>query len=139
MQFKTLSLSLLATLAAAAPAPHVKREDTWGGAVSLGPTDFENGAYIDHAVTYLSPGAAPENQNGLLFLWPGMSNGTGDLVQTTLEDYDDNSWCGAVAGEWCVRASVFGWFGQHDGEAGVVKPDDTVKIDYKLEGNTWIQ
>jgi hypothetical protein len=78
-----------------------------------------------------------------------MSNGTGDLIQTTLESWPDNSWCGAETGEWyvvfsfsrisratidrkgrCVRASLFGSFGQLDGTAGVVKGMDEVKIEY---------
>ena len=46
-----------------------KREDTWGGSVSLGPTK----STITNAVTTLIPGAAPPTQNGVLFLWPGVS------------------------------------------------------------------
>lgn len=70
-----------------------------------------------------------------------MSNGTGHLVQTTLEDYDDNSWCGAAEGQWCIRASLFGSFGQLDGEAGVVSGDQKVRIEYNLmaDGTTWEQ
>jgi hypothetical protein len=79
-----------------ASARKAKREDTWGGALSLGPTT----SHIIHAVTTLVPGAAPPTQNGELFLWPGMSNGTGDLIQTTLESWPDNSWCGAISGQW---------------------------------------
>ncbi|KAH8736356.1 hypothetical protein BGZ61DRAFT_490042 [Ilyonectria robusta] len=72
--------------------------DSWGGAVSLGPTT----STIVKAVTTIIPGKAPTTQNGMLFLWPGMSNGTGDLVQTTLESWPDNSWCGAKSGQWCI-------------------------------------
>lgn len=64
-----------------------KRSDSWGGAVSLGPSK----STITRAVTTLVPGAAPSTQNGKLFLWPGMSNGTGDLVQTTLESWDSGN------------------------------------------------
>lgn len=67
----------------------VRRDDSWGGAVSLGPSK----STIINAVTTLTPGAAPSTQSGELFLWPGMSNGTGDLIQTTLESWPDNSWC----------------------------------------------
>jgi hypothetical protein len=40
-----------------------------------------------------------------------------------------------------VRASVFGWFGQLDGDAGVVKGDDQVRIEYTLQDDqdTWVQ
>lgn len=70
-----------------------------------------------------------------------MSNGTGDLVQTTLESWPDNSWCGATSGQWCVRASVFGSFGQLDGPASAVSGTTEVKIVYELQsdGQTWKQ
>jgi hypothetical protein len=76
-----------------------------------------------------------------LFLWPGMSNGTGDLIQTTLESWPDNSWCGAVSGEWCVRASLFGSFGQLDADSAVVKGGDVVRIVYtrSVDGLSWTQ
>lgn len=114
-----------------------RRDDSWGGAVSLGPSK----STIVKAVTTLTPGTAPSTQNGELFLWPGMSNGTGDLIQTTLESWADNSWCGATTGEWCVRASVFGSFGQIDADAGVVSGDMAVAIAYTLQddGQTWLQ
>ncbi|KAE8356870.1 hypothetical protein BDV28DRAFT_41843 [Aspergillus coremiiformis] len=132
---KFQSLLLIPTLALAATVQ--KRVDTWGGSVSLGPTK----STITHAVTTLIPGVAPSPQNGKLFLWPGMSNGTGDLVQTTIESWPDNSWCGAKKGEWCVRASVFGSFGQLDGSASPVKGDDQIRIEYTLQADkdTWVQ
>ncbi|KAJ5103204.1 hypothetical protein N7532_003733 [Penicillium argentinense] len=113
------------------------KRDSWGGSVSLGPSK----STIINAVTTLIPGAAPSSQNGQLFLWPGMSNGTGDLVQTTLESWPDNSWCGATTGQWCVRASVFGSFGQLDGTGSPVSGTDKVRIEYNLEsdGETWKQ
>lgn len=113
------------------------KRDSWGGSVSLGPTK----STIVNAVTTLIPGVAPSTQNGELFLWPGMSNGTGDLVQTTLESWPDNSWCGATSGQWCVRASVFGSFGQLDGTGSPVSGSDKVRIEYNLEsdGQTWKQ
>jgi hypothetical protein len=130
------------SLAFAVPSPaslfqRAKRADTWGGSVSLGPSK----STIVNAVTTIIPGAAPATQNGELFLWPGMSNGTGDLVQTTLESWSDNSWCGATTGQWCVRASVFGSFGQLDGDGSPVSGTDQVRIEYNLEsdGETWTQ
>ncbi|CAG9952615.1 unnamed protein product [Clonostachys rosea f. rosea IK726] len=117
--------------------PQLAPRDSWGGAVSLGPTT----STIKKAVTTIIPGAAPPTQNGVLFLWPGMSNGTGDLVQTTLESWPDNSWCGATSGQWCVRASLFGWFGQLDGPASPVSANQKVKIVYTLQSDndTWKQ
>ncbi|RDW67617.1 hypothetical protein BP6252_09013 [Coleophoma cylindrospora] len=114
----------------------VKR-DSWGGALSLGPTT----SHILSATTTLIPGTAPATQAGELFLWPGMSNGTGDLIQTTLESWPDNSWCGAASGEWCVRASLFGSFGQLDGTASPVPGDMNVFINYtrNADGINWTQ
>lgn len=144
MQFTLAATLALATSVVAIPNPFSKptrvlgkRDDTWGGAVSLGPTK----STIVKAVTTITPGTAPSSQNGELFLWPGMSNGTGDLVQTTLESWPDNSWCGATTGQWCVRASVFGSFGQLDGTASPVSGSTKVKIVYELESDneTWTQ
>ena len=132
-----VSIPIVAYLALCANAASLLRRDSWGGALSLGPSK----STIISAVTTLIPGTAPSVQTGELFLWPGMSNGTGDLIQTTLESWPDNSWCGALTGQWCVRASVFGLFGQLDGTAGVVSGTDQVKIQYTLESDqeTWTQ
>ncbi|KAL4778170.1 hypothetical protein BJX76DRAFT_156915 [Aspergillus varians] len=126
---------LLPTLALSTSV--TKREDTWGGSVSLGPSK----STIVKAVTTIIPGPAPATQNGMLFLWPGMSNGTGELVQSTLESWNSNDWCGAETGEWCVRASVFGSFGQLDGAASPVAANDQVRIEYTLQDDedTWVQ
>ena len=87
---------LFSVLAAMASASRLRTRDSWGGALSLGPTTSR----IVTAQTILIPGAAPPTQNGELFLWPGMSNGTGDLIQTTLESWPSNAWCGAETGQW---------------------------------------
>jgi hypothetical protein len=93
-----LTLLTVAMLATTGDASRVQKRDGWGGALSLGPTT----SHIISAVTTLTPGTAPSKQTGELFLWPGMSNGTGDLIQTTLEQWPDNTWCGAATGEWQV-------------------------------------
>ena len=80
---------------------------------------------------------------GPLFLWPGLSNPTSDLIQTTMDAWRsyNASYCGASAGQWCVEASVFGSFGQRNGPAVAIDPDDHVTIEYKLgsDNNTWTQ
>lgn len=132
------SIILTTALAAAVQAvPALLRRDNWGGALSLGPTTSQ----IIHSTTTLVPGTAPPKQNGELFLWPGMSNGTGDLIQTTLEHWPSNGWCGAGKGQWCVRASLFGSFGQLDGKASSVSGSDHVKIDYEYHASSgnWTQ
>ncbi|PYH98618.1 hypothetical protein BO71DRAFT_315901 [Aspergillus ellipticus CBS 707.79] len=124
-------------MALAVSAAQVEKRDSWGGSVSLGPTTSD----IINAVTTIIPGTAPSTQNGELFLWPGMSNGTGDLIQTTLESWPSNAWCGASTGQWCVRASLFGSFGQYSGTGSPVSGDDHVRIEYNLlsDDETWVQ
>ncbi|PYH42915.1 uncharacterized protein BP01DRAFT_359137 [Aspergillus saccharolyticus JOP 1030-1] len=138
------TLAILPTLALGAVLPaalqsgtKIIKRDSWGGSVSLGPTKSD----IINAVTTLIPGTAPSTQNGELFLWPGMSNSTGDLIQTTMESWASNAWCGATTGQWCVRASIFGSFGQLDGTGSPVSGDDQVRIEYNLlsDDNTWVQ
>lgn len=122
-----------------------QQDDFWGGALSLGPTT----SHILSASTILIPGTAPSTQLGYLFLWPGISNGTGDLVQTTIESWPEsdgvygNAWCGATVGEWCLQTGVFGAFGQISGElAPAVSADTQVLISYTStdnEGLEWSQ
>jgi hypothetical protein len=116
-------------------------QDGWGASYSFGPSTSR----IIYIKTTIEPGHFPPINNssntGPLFLWPGMSNGTGDLIQTTLEAWPDNSWCGASSGQWCVRASDFGSFGQLSGAGYPISYNDLVTIEYKLEpdNNTWDQ
>jgi hypothetical protein len=117
-------------------------QDGWGASYSFGPSTSR----IIYAKTTLEPGHFPPISNtsntGPLFLWPGMSNGSGDLIQTTMEAWPDNAWCGAVVGsQWCVRASDFGSFGQLSGNGYPISYNDLVTIEYKLEpdGQTWDQ
>ncbi|KAH6678480.1 hypothetical protein B0J14DRAFT_505863 [Halenospora varia] len=132
-------LTVLLAFAGVVSAAHgpLRKRDSWGGALSLGPTT----SHILSSSTIIIPGTAPSTQNGELFLWPGMSNGTGDLIQTTLESWPDNSWCGAVTGEWCIRASLFGSFGQLDADSAAVKGTDNVLINYtrSADGTIWTQ
>ncbi len=132
--------ALCAVLALVLSPARAVAADGWGSSFSFGPSTSR----IIHARTTLVPGRlAPITSNtGPLFLWPGMSNSKGDLIQTTMDAWQDNaSYCGAAAGQWCVEASVFGSFGQRNGPTVAIDPDDHVTIDYKLEsdGNTWTQ
>jgi MYXO-CTERM domain-containing protein len=90
------------------------------------------------------PGRLPPitSTRGPLFLWPGISNPTSDLIQTTMDAWADNaSYCGATAGQWCVEGSVFGSFGQRNGPTVAIDPDDHVTIEYRLgtDNTTWTQ
>ena len=79
--------ALLAGTTVAAPRPDGsaldKRTDSWGPAVYTGPAKYS----IISAVTTTYPGKDPQKQTGYLFLWVGMSNGTGDLVQSIVGSY----------------------------------------------------
>jgi MYXO-CTERM domain-containing protein len=114
--------------------------DGWGASWSFGPTTSR----IIYAKTTLVPGRLPPITSGTgpLFIWPGLSNPTSNLIQSTLDAWGDNKGaCGAAAGQWCGEASVFGSFGQKSGPSVAIDPDDHVTIEYKLEadGNTWTQ
>lgn len=136
---RIMILSAVLTIAFASVS--AMAQDGWGASYSFGPSTSR----IIYARTTLEPGHFPPISNssntGPLFLWPGMSNGTGDLIQTTMEAWPDNSWCGASSGQWCVDASDFGSFGQYDGPAYPINYNDLVTIEYKLEpdGQTWDQ
>ena len=128
---RTIVLSVV--LALGLPPTRAVAADGWGASWSFGPSTSR----IIYAKTTIVPGRFPPMSNlGPLFLWPGMSNSKGHLIQSTLEAWPDNTWCGAKAGvQWCVRASVFGSFGQRDGAAAAIAPDDHVTIEDMLEAN----
>jgi MYXO-CTERM domain-containing protein len=118
--------------------------DGWGSSWSFGPVHPTTSNHIIYMKTTLVPGRLPPitSSTGPLFLWPGISNPTSDLVQTTMDAWPDNaSYCHATAGQWCVEASVFGSFGQRNGPTVAIDPDDHVTIEYKLgaDNNTWTQ
>ena len=119
--------------------------DGWGASWSFGPVHPTATNHLVYTKTTLVPGRLPTLTNvGPLFLWPGISNPTSDLIQTTMDammNNGNNSYCGGNGSQWCVEASVFGSFGQRNGPAAPIDPDDHVTIEYKLEsdGNTWTQ
>ncbi|MGC4088754.1 MAG: MYXO-CTERM sorting domain-containing protein [Polyangiaceae bacterium] len=130
-------VGMLALALASAPA---RAADGWGASWSFGPTTSR----IIRAKTTLVPGRLPPitASTGPLFIWPGMSNPTSDLIQTTLDLWNDNKGaCGAATGQWCAEASVFGSFGQRSGPSVAIDPDDHVTIEYVLgtDNNTWTQ
>jgi hypothetical protein len=131
---------LSAVLTLGLPSTQAMAADGWGASWSFGPTTSR----IIHAKTTMVPGRLPPitSTTGPLFLWPGMSNPTSDLVQTTMDAWPDNKgYCGAGTGQWCVEASVFGSFGQRNGPTVAIDPDDHVTIEYVLgtDSNTWTQ
>jgi hypothetical protein len=140
---RTLILSGALALALALPA-RALAADGWGSSWSFGPVHPTATNHVIYTKTTIVPGRLPPitSSTGPLFLWPGLSNPTSDLVQTTMDAWPDNaSYCGAKAGQWCVEASVFGSFGQRNGPTVAIDPDDHVTIEYKLgsDNNTWTQ
>ncbi|MET0793284.1 MAG: hypothetical protein ABW061_17315 [Polyangiaceae bacterium] len=137
---KLRTLILSAALTWGLPTQAMAAADGWGASFSFGPSTSR----IIYAKTTMVPGRLPPIKSGTgpLFIWPGMSNSKGDLIQTTIDAWPDNAgYCKAAAGQWCVEASVFGSFGQRNGPTVPLAPDDHVTIEYKLgsDGNTWTQ
>lgn len=83
MQPSSLFIAALSASQTLASSLFDKRADSWGPSVGLGPAKAE----IISATSTTYPGAMPQNQAGGLFLWVGMSNGTGDLVQSIVGSY----------------------------------------------------
>lgn len=111
--------------------------DSWGEAWSLGPTKSR----IIEATTTIQPGKPPQPPRTMLALWPGMSNGSGDLIQSCIEQWEDNSFCNGTKDQWCARASIFGSFGQIDGPSAKVDATEKITIHYKRsdDGKSWTQ
>jgi MYXO-CTERM domain-containing protein len=119
--------------------------DGWGASWSFGPVHPTATNHIIHTKTTLVPGRFPAlaSNVGPLFLWPGLSNPTSSLIQTTMDDWSSNensSYCSGNGSQWCVEASVFNG-GQINGPTVAIDPDDHVTIDYELgsDGETWTQ
>ena len=138
-----LSAVVAAGLSAQAMAQSTPN-DGWGASWSFGPVHPTTTNHIIYTKTTMVPGRLPPIASGTgpLFIWPGLSNPTSDLIQTTADAWGDNaSACGAATGQWCLEASVFGSFGQRSGPSVAVDPDDHITIEYKLgsDNNTWTQ
>lgn len=123
--------------------------DGWGASYSFNAVQPPATNHVTYARTTMVPGRLPvsywsSSSIGPLFLWPGLSNPTSDLIQTTMDAWSgstNSSYCGAATGQWCVEASVFGSFGQRNGPTVAIDPDDHVTIEYSLgsDNNTWTQ
>jgi hypothetical protein len=117
--------------------------DGWGASYSFNSISPATNHLLS-AKTTLVPGRLPPMPSGTgpLFIWPGLSNGKGDLIQTTLDAWGDNKGaCGAATGQWCGETSIFGSFGQLSGPSAALDPDDHITIEYKLgsDNTTWTQ
>ncbi|PNS21824.1 DNA topoisomerase 2 [Sphaceloma murrayae] len=99
-------LSLLPLLALSSAT--LTKRDSWGPSLGLGPAAYT----ILTTSTTLYPGAAPADQAGLLWVWLGISNGTGDLIQSIVGSTPPGqSECGNVPNAdntWCITSEVYG-------------------------------
>ena len=105
-QSMALASVLLSVSTATASSMFAKR-DSWGPAFSLGPAKQE----IISTTTTIYPGKMPSDQPGYLFVWLGISNGTGDLIQSIIGSYPKGqSQCTGANGDstWCVSSEVYG-------------------------------
>src|ERR1700735_3542686 len=131
---RTTILSAAMTLAW--PSAQAMAADGWGASWSFGPVHPTATNHIIHTKTTLVSGRLPAlpHNVGPLFLWPGISNPTSDLIQTTMDDWsgtENSSYCGGNGSQWCVEASVFNG-GQINGPTVAIDPDDHVTIEYEL-------
>ncbi|KAE9372416.1 hypothetical protein N431DRAFT_504839 [Stipitochalara longipes BDJ] len=142
---------ILAVLLLSAPIGLVSslvKRDSWGPALSLGPSKSP----IIQTTTTIYPGPPPSNQTGYLFSWLGISNGTGDLIQSIIGSYPHGtSECpGAHAdATWCVSSEVYGddvkglpnqWVG--DVRSALLNFTNGVRLEYTLVDKKkflWVQ
>lgn len=102
----TFASLMLSTSVATASSIFSKR-DSWGPAFSLGPAKQN----IISTTTTIYPGQMPADQAGYLYLWLGISNGTGDLIQSVIGSYPaGQSECSGADADttWCISSEVYG-------------------------------
>lgn len=133
-------VALLASAAMAAANSNVKR-DSWGSAFSLGPA----ASTIIKTTTTIYPGAYPTGQEAYLFAWLGMSNGTGELIQSIIGSYPaGGSECGGqddADTAWCISSEVYGSGYQYVGELTTAdaNSDNGILLTYELaDEDTWL-
>ncbi|KAG4429145.1 hypothetical protein IFR05_015374 [Cadophora sp. M221] len=103
----TLASLLLSASTSAASSSMFTKRDSWGPAFGLGPAKHE----IISTSTTIYPGQMPANQPAYLFVWLGISNGTGDLIQSVVGSYPKGqSQCTGPNADtaWCISSEVYG-------------------------------
>jgi hypothetical protein len=146
---RTVILSVALTFALPSAPAMAGVGNGWGASWSFGPVRPTTSNSIIYAKTTMVPGRLPASywsstNVGPLFLWPGLSNPTSDLIQTTMDSWsgtENSSYCSGNGSQWCVEASVFGSFGQKNGPTVAIDADDQVTIEYALgtDNETWTQ
>lgn len=137
-----LASAAMATALAIENPKAVAKRDSWGAAFSLGPA----ASTIIKTTTTIYPGAYPTGQKAYLFSWLGMSNGTGDLIQSIVGSYPaGGSECGGQADQdtaWCISSEVYGSGYQYTGAlttADADAPTNGILLTYELADEaTWL-
>ncbi|OCB89198.1 hypothetical protein A7U60_g3684 [Sanghuangporus baumii] len=88
---------------------------------------------IQKVTTTLNPGFPPSNQTGSLKLYPASSNGTGDLLMTSVESWSDQSWCGGTVDQ-CNQKATFGQFAPLNANESL-----TIVFERSSDGSNWTQ
>lgn len=108
MHYSASYICALALSASAVTAsPSLRKRDSWGPSLGLGPAKQQ----IITTQTTIYPGQLPPNQQAYLFAWLGISNGTGDLIQSIVGSYPKGgSECSGPNADtaWCISSEVYG-------------------------------
>lgn len=109
MHLTHFHLATLALSASTATAKSMfsKRAVGWGPIVGIQPTTSE----IISTTSTIYPGKMPQGQQGYMFAWIGLGNGTGDLVQSIVGSYPaGQSECSGADADttWCISSEVYG-------------------------------
>lgn len=140
-----IALAGLLSASTAMASPMLTKRDSWGPAFSLGASKYS----IIQTTTTIYPGKMPSNQTGGLFVWMGISNGTGDLIQSIIGSYPaGQSECSGPNADttWCISSEVYGnnaegypnqWVG--DLTTADVNYENGIKLNYTLaDKETWL-
>lgn len=98
---------VLSASTATATGRFTKRAVTWGPTIGLFATTSE----IIGTTSTIYPGQMPQDQQGYMFAWIGLGNGTGDLVQSIVGSYPPGmSECTGDNADtnWCISSEVYG-------------------------------
>ncbi len=141
-------VGLMLSVSLATASSFLSKRDSWGPAFSLGPAKQD----IISTTTTIYPGKMPSDQKGYLFVWLGISNGTGDLVQSIIGSYPagESECSGSDADStWCISSEVYGlasnglpnqWVGSLT--TADVNYENGIKLNYTLidkESYLWLQ
>ncbi|KAL5522485.1 hypothetical protein ACEPAG_8501 [Sanghuangporus baumii] len=96
---------------------------------------------IQKVSTTFNPGIPPPGQISSLKLYPGLSNGTGDLFLTSIESWPDQSWCGGTIIQWCIRTQVFSQQETTFGQFAPLNANQSLSIVFErsADGSNWTQ